>query len=79
MDKGTVVRTVLLAITWINVILTQAGLYEIPAVSEEQIALGMTFIISVWTWFKNNYITAKGKRQKRVLEQHDAVADDKVL
>jgi SPP1 family holin len=72
MDKGTVVRTVALLIAWINVILTQSGLYEIPAISEEQIALGVTFVVSVWTWFKNNYITAKGKRQKAVLERNEA-------
>lgn len=68
-DKGTIVRTLSLIIVWINVGLTQAGLYEIPAVNEEQIAIGLSAVVSVWTWFKNNYLTATGKKQKRVLKE----------
>lgn len=69
MDKGTVVRTVSLIIVWINVWLEQVGLNAIPVVSEETIALGLTTIVSIWTWFKNNYITLKGKQQKDVLQR----------
>lgn len=69
MDKWTVVRTVSLIITWLNVWLDHLGLVSIPVVSEETIALGLTTIVSVWTWFKNNYITLKGRQQKEILER----------
>lgn len=69
MDKGTVVRTVSLIVVWINVWLEQLDLNAIPLVSDEVIALGLTMIISIWTWFKNNYVTLKGKQQKEVLKE----------
>ncbi|WP_428910774.1 phage holin [Niallia sp. Krafla_26] len=69
MDNGTVVRTVSLVLVWGNVWLEKAGLNTIPFLSEEEIALGLTMIVSIWTWFKNNYITAKGKKQKEVLQK----------
>lgn len=68
--KGTIVRTVLLIITWLNVWLDHMGLVSIPVVSEETIALVLTTIVSVWTWFKNNYITLKkGKAQYDTLKK----------
>ncbi len=70
MDKGTIIRTVALVIVWINVWLEQAGLNAIPVFSEEAIALGLTTIVSIWTWFKNNYVTWKGKQQKEVLQKN---------
>jgi SPP1 family holin len=69
--SGTVVRTTALVLVWVNVLLQQNGMQAIPVLSDEEIALGITFIVNVWTWFKNNYITAKGKAQERVLERHD--------
>lgn len=69
MDKGTLVRTIALAITWINGILANNGLQPIPMLDEESIAYGLAFAASVWTWFKNNYLTLKGKKQKEILEQ----------
>jgi len=69
MDKGTIVRTVALAITWANMILANYGLDPIPVVSEETIAEILAGIVSVWAWFKNNYITLKGRQQKEVIEQ----------
>lgn len=68
MNKGTIIRTIALFITWANVALEQAGLHAIPVLSDEEIALGITFVVSVWAWFKNNYLTAKGKKQREYLE-----------
>ena len=69
MDKGTIVRTIALAITWINAILANHGLEPIPVVGEETIAMILAGAASVWAWFKNNYITLKGRQQKEVIEQ----------
>jgi SPP1 family holin len=67
--NGTVVRTVALVIVWMNVLLQQNGMQAIPVLSDEEIALGLTFVVSVWAWFKNNYITAKGKAQQQALKR----------
>ncbi|WP_152658307.1 phage holin [Oceanobacillus sp. CFH 90083] len=73
MDKGTVVRTVALVIVWINMLLSNYGLQPIPVVSEDIIAEILTGTVTVWTWFKNNYVTAKGKQQKDVLQKNQLI------
>nr|WP_276532113.1 phage holin [Heyndrickxia oleronia] len=71
MDKGTVIRTIVLTIALVNQILVGFGLYEIPGTEEEQTAVissVFTFIAAAIAWFKNNYFTAKGKKQREVLK-----------
>ena len=73
MDKGTIIRTVVLGIALLNQFLVSFGMYEIPGTAEEQTLLItsiFTAATSVWAWFKNNYITAKGKAQKEVLKSN---------
>lgn len=72
MDNGTIIRTIVLIIAVVNQFLVSAGLYEIPGTAEEQtlfISTIFTTIATVVAWFKNNYVTAKGKRQKEVLKE----------
>ncbi|MER2057230.1 MAG: phage holin [Niallia sp.] len=74
MDKGTLIRTIVLAIAFINQFLVAFGLYEIPGTEEEQTAFitaAFTTIIGTIAWFKNNYVTAKGKKQKEVLKENN--------
>lgn len=71
MDRGTVIRTIALFITWVNLILVKYDLQAIPILDDEAISIGITLIISVWAWFKNNYVTAKGKQQKEVLKENN--------
>jgi len=71
MDKGTVIRTLVLFIALVNQFLVSFGLYEIPGTSEDWtifLTNGFTITSAVIAWFKNNYVTAKGKRQKEVLK-----------
>jgi SPP1 family holin len=73
MDKGTIVRTLVLIIALVNQFLVSLGLYKIPGTAEDQTAFlstVFTFVTAVMAWFKNNYITAKGKKQKEILKQH---------
>lgn len=73
MDKGTVIRTIVLAIALINQFLVSFGLYEIPGTAEEQTAFlsaVFTFVAAVIAWFKNNYVTSVGKKQKEVLKRN---------
>lgn len=74
MDKGTVIRTLVLFVALINQFLVSFGLYEIPGTAEEQTAFLstlFTIIMAIIAWFKNNYVTAKGKKQKELLVAHN--------
>lgn len=74
MDKGTIIRTIVLAIALINQFLVSFGLYKIPGTAEQQtefLSAVFTFITAAVAWFKNNYVTAKGKKQRKVLIAHN--------
>ncbi|MER2057481.1 MAG: phage holin [Niallia sp.] len=74
MDKGTLIRTIVLAIAFINQFLVAFGLYEIPGTEEQQTAFitaVFTAVIGTIAWFKNNYITSRGKKQREVLMAHN--------
>ncbi|WP_273128938.1 phage holin [Bacillus weihaiensis] len=74
MDKGTVIRSIVLFIALANQFLVSFGLYEIPGTAEEQTAFLstlFTIIMAIIAWFKNNYVTAKGKKQKELLVTHN--------
>ncbi|EDW22344.1 phage holin [Bacillus pumilus] len=78
-DKGTVIRTVLLLIAFINQTLVMFGQTVLP-ISEEQVQTAgealyvagstiFTMVTAIIAWFKNNYVTEKGKKQKEILKQ----------
>ncbi|MGE6628581.1 phage holin [Bacillus pumilus] len=78
-DKGTVVRTVLLFIALINQFLIMVGKPVLP-IEEDQVtsladtlylagSMIFTIVTTLVAWFKNNYVTSKGKQQKKVLKQ----------
>ena len=72
MTKGTIVRTVVLVYALINQVLIMSGVDTLPFESEnvDQVASGViTVVASVIAWYKNNYVTKKGKEQRKVLEQ----------
>ena len=58
--KETIIRTLILLVTFLNQFLTSRGLNPLPwSESElyEIISLGITFIASLWAWWKNNSFT----------------------
>ncbi|APT47408.1 phage holin [Bacillus altitudinis] len=78
-DKGTVIRTVLLFMALINQALIVFGKPILP-ISEDQVtslaetlylafSMIFTLVTTLVAWFKNNYVTDKGKLQKEVLKQ----------
>ena len=74
MDRGTLIRTLVLAIALVNQVLVSFGLYEIPGTSEDwtnYLTNAFTVIAAAIAWFKNNYVTAKGKMQKVVLKANN--------
>ncbi|TCT23401.1 SPP1 family holin [Melghiribacillus thermohalophilus] len=72
MDKATLVRTIVLAIALFNQVLIATGLNPIPGTEEkwgEIVSSVFTFVAAAVSWFKNNYVTAKGRQQKEVLKR----------
>ncbi|TWK86400.1 hypothetical protein CHCC20333_2290 [Bacillus paralicheniformis] len=78
-DKGTVVRTVLLFIALVNQTLIMFGKPVLP-IGEDQInkladalyvagSAAFTITASLIAWYKNNYITNRGRRQKETLKE----------
>ncbi|RUK43719.1 phage holin [Bacillus safensis] len=78
-DKGTVIRTVLLFMALINQTLILFGKPILP-ISEDQVtslaetlylagSMIFTILTTLVAWFKNNYVTDKGKLQKEILKQ----------
>ncbi|MEC1863109.1 phage holin [Bacillus licheniformis] len=79
LDKGTVVRTVLLFIALVNQTLIMFGKPVLP-ISEDQVntladalylagSTVFTIVTSIAAWYKNNYVTSKGKLQKETLKE----------
>ncbi|MBQ4815759.1 phage holin [Bacillus pumilus] len=79
LDKGTVIRTVLLLIALINQILVMFGKTPLPLDEESVNNLAdvlyvafstlFTTVMTLVAWFKNNYVTSKGQKQKEILKQ----------
>ncbi|BAC12175.1 phage holin [Oceanobacillus iheyensis] len=73
MDKATVTRTLVLFIALINQILVTFDLNPIPGnetIWYEIITTILVFGAATWSWFKNNYITLRGRKQKDILKEH---------
>ncbi|WP_456280134.1 phage holin [Bacillus sp. K7] len=80
-DKGTVIRTVLLLVASINQTMLMFGKSPLD-IQEEQVnqladalytAVSLIFTIgtALAAWFKNNYVTEKGKKQRDLLKEHN--------
>jgi SPP1 family holin len=71
MDKGTTIRIIVFILAWVNQLLVSKGMHPLPVLDESFIAIAITFFVSVWALFKNNYLTSKGKAQKQALERQN--------
>ena len=60
MNTGTIVRTILLIMAWINQALALNGISPIP-VDEVAISTVITGIVSLIAWWKNNSFTKEAK------------------
>ncbi|AEP86242.1 phage holin [Bacillus spizizenii] len=80
-DKGTVIRTVLLLVALINQTMLMLGKSPLD-IEEEQVnqladalysAGSVIFTIgtTLAAWFKNNYVTEKGKKQRDLLKENN--------
>lgn len=59
-DKGTVIRTVILVLALVNQVLTVLGINPLP-IDEGNLDLlistAWTIVAAIWSWWKNNNIT----------------------
>lgn len=60
METGTIVRTILLIMVWINQALALNGISPIP-VDEVTISTVITGVVSLIAWWKNNNFTKEAK------------------
>ncbi|MFS0561113.1 phage holin [Terribacillus sp. 179-K 1B1 HS] len=76
MDHGTIIRTAVLIIALINQFLIAYDLTPIPGTEDtwgKVLSSTFTIVAAGVTWFKNNYITAKGQKQKEVLQKEGLI------
>ncbi|MFD2761970.1 phage holin [Lentibacillus juripiscarius] len=80
MDKGTIVRSSVLLLALVNQFLVILGKSPLPIdgeTMEQLVSLLFTVVSSMWAWFKNNYITGRGMKQKEVLRKNGLLAGEK--
>ena len=67
MDKGSIVRAIVLAGGFVNTWLAAQGYEKIPHVDETTVSLVVTGAIAVWGFVKHNFFGKKGAEQKAKL------------
>jgi SPP1 family holin len=70
-DKGSAIRTIVLALALINQFLVMYGYKPIDLDGAEKfLSFVFTAFAAIWAWWKHNFISKKGKKQKELLEKH---------
>ena len=67
-DNGTLVRTILLILAWVNQILAMNHISPIP-VDEMTISNVITGGLSLWAWWKNNNFTHAAKKGQEKIHE----------
>lgn len=71
-DKGAVIRTVVLIVALVNQLLVSAGYSPLPfddAGVELFVSSAFTVAISLITWWKNNNLTRKARQRDKLAAQ----------
>ncbi|WP_203364740.1 phage holin [Bacillus sp. REN10] len=71
-ETGTIVRTVVLFVALLNQSLVMMGYSPLPFTNEEvehAVTAVFTIAASLWTWWKNNNITRKARRNDELLKR----------
>lgn len=70
--KETLIRTIITALSMLNMILTMTGKNPLPF-SEDELYIGLSaiagFISTVWSWWKNNSFTPAAIEADKYLEE----------
>jgi SPP1 family holin len=67
MDNGTIIRMIFFILSWANAAAANAGFYHLPNINEEGVGIVVAFVVSVWTYWKNNNHTKEAKRSQEYL------------
>lgn len=70
-DRGMIIRTVLLVFAWLNQFLALNGWSPLPfddAGVELAVSSIYAAVVSFWAWWKDNDVTQKARRNKKVLK-----------
>ncbi|CQR47864.1 Phage lysis protein, holin [Paraliobacillus sp. PM-2] len=73
MNKGTVIRTVMLILALANQTLVLFGKSPLPfseELIEQTVSTIFTVVSSIYAWYGNNYVSKKGKKQLEVLRKN---------
>lgn len=71
-DKGMIVRTVVLFLALVNQFLVLSGFSPLPfenAEVEHGVTGALTAAASIWTWWKNNDVTRKARKNEEYLKR----------
>jgi SPP1 family holin len=68
MDKASVTRVIALNIVLVNAVLNLLGFQTIPTEFGEHITAVLLIAISLWSAWKNNYLSKNGGLQKKALQ-----------
>lgn len=71
MDKASVIRVIIFVVAWFNTFAASKGWYSLPDVNEEQLSIFISFVVSIYTMYKNQYLARKGRAQAVILDKHD--------
>lgn len=69
-DKMMIIRTILLVIAWLNQFLQMKGYSALPFTDAEMetfVTFMFTFVVSMWSWWKNNDVRYKARRNTQYL------------
>jgi SPP1 family holin len=67
-DKASVGRVIALVIVLVNAVLNLFDYETIPVKFGEHISALVLIVVSLWTAWKNNYLSKKGGLQKKALQ-----------
>ena len=71
-EKGTIVRTIVLGVALVNQCLTIAGKSPLPFSNEEvgqAVSAVITVGASLWAWWKNNSFTAEAIEADKIMKE----------
>lgn len=73
-DVGSIVRTIVFILAWINQFLATKNISPIP-VDEVTISSIITGAVSLWTWWKNNNFSHAAQKGQQKLHEVKAGTD----
>jgi len=68
-SNDVIIRTAILAVTWINMILSAKGISPLPFTDDQLgqgVSTGLALAATVWAWWRNNSFTKAAQEGDKV-------------